>query len=169
MSRPFWTQRHAELPFYTLGAANYYDISDSASQLAHASYRRKAEKFNAAIEDSLGWLFERLAYALSLVLRAPVQYPGCEWDDMHRSYRTTHPSLSVVREWGIVVSNQERSCYLSHCWWTPELLGMPQNLNEEGWRRGRGPSAAGDVTVGIRNAMHHYTAVHSDNQAYHCA
>ena len=74
--RKEWIGRHPSLPFYTLGATNYYDIPDSDDPSCHADYLDKVQQCNPSMERDLGWLYKRLAHALSLVLRAPVEYPG---------------------------------------------------------------------------------------------
>jgi hypothetical protein len=68
--RDFWTQRHPLLPFYTLGIASYLD----ASQNNREDYYNKSREYNLLLQKHFGWLYDRLANALSKQLDGSVSY-----------------------------------------------------------------------------------------------
>lgn len=67
-----WVLRHPVIPFYTLGAAHYFDIPDNPESPNY--YYELAKKYNPILQLHLGWLYERLANKLVQHLKAPVNY-----------------------------------------------------------------------------------------------
>lgn len=65
-----WIQRHPSLPFYTLGIASYLD----ASQNNQEDYYDRSRQSNPLLQKHFGWLYDRLANALSKQLQAAVSY-----------------------------------------------------------------------------------------------
>lgn len=70
--RPHWIRRHATVPFYTLGAANYYDIANNPE----LPYYDIARRLNPVLLERLDWLYSRLAEALSEAFGVPARYGG---------------------------------------------------------------------------------------------
>jgi hypothetical protein len=70
--RDLWEARHAELPFFTLGAASYLD----ASKGRFAEYQEKARRFNPILREHFGWFYDLYAETLA-------EYSGmpCVYDD----------------------------------------------------------------------------------------
>jgi hypothetical protein len=68
--KDLWIQRHPVVPFYTLGASNYFDIAYNPQ----LPYYIMAKEYNPILMESLGWLYERLAATLAQQLKAPVGY-----------------------------------------------------------------------------------------------
>lgn len=68
--KDLWIQRHPVVPFYTLGASNYFDIAYNPQ----LPYYRMAKQYNPILLERLGWLYERLADKLAQHLKAPVGY-----------------------------------------------------------------------------------------------
>jgi hypothetical protein len=68
--KEFWIQRHAALPFYTLGVASPYDVPKDKQ-----SYYKEAKRYNFILHKRLGWLYERLANTLKKHLEKPILYP----------------------------------------------------------------------------------------------
>jgi hypothetical protein len=68
--RDVWIQRHPSLPFYTLGIASYLD----ASQNNQEDYYNKSRQYNPVLQKHFGWLYDRLANALSKQLDGAVSY-----------------------------------------------------------------------------------------------
>lgn len=69
--REQWVRRHERLPFFTLGASNYFDIAYNPE----LPYYRMAARLNPVLRERLGWLYERLAERLGEALGIPVEYP----------------------------------------------------------------------------------------------
>lgn len=94
-----WIQRHPVLPFYTLGASNYFDLA----YLAEPPYAEIASTANPALRRELGWLYERLADVLSRQLQAPVVYaqalalPGFHIFLTHKAFE--HPRALTYQAW----------------------------------------------------------------------
>lgn len=66
-----WVNRAAGfLPFYTLGAASYLDITDNDDNL----YLQKAALINPILKRHFPLLYERLIEVLSEILKMPVRY-----------------------------------------------------------------------------------------------
>lgn len=65
-----WIQRHLVVPFYTLGASNYFDIATKFP----IPYYKMAEEYNPILRKHFGGLYQRLADALAEHLKAPVGY-----------------------------------------------------------------------------------------------
>ncbi len=72
--RAHWEQRHAEAPFYTLGAASYLDATDPATRKTR--YYDKAARLNPVLEKNFGWLYDKLARSLAQHLGGRCDY---EW------------------------------------------------------------------------------------------
>ncbi|RKP46823.1 hypothetical protein [Trinickia fusca] len=66
----FWLARHASLPFHTLGATNYYDITANPAR----PYERLARQYNPFLIDAFACVYEALLTALGECLRAPVTF-----------------------------------------------------------------------------------------------
>ena len=66
----FWLSRHIRLPFYTLGATNYYDITANPAR----PYERLARQYNALLRECFAQLYDALAAALADHLRQPVTF-----------------------------------------------------------------------------------------------
>ncbi|MGD8439583.1 MAG: hypothetical protein PVG53_03535 [Holophagae bacterium] len=71
-----WIRRRAGIPFFTLGAAAYLD----ATQDRFDSYVERARIENPVLEQSFGWLHDRLLDAVADIVAAPC---------------TTHPRLAL--------------------------------------------------------------------------
>lgn len=65
-----WIQRHLTVPFYTLGASNYFDIATKFP----TPYYQMATEYNPILQAHFGKLYQRLADALADRLQAPVGY-----------------------------------------------------------------------------------------------
>ncbi|HTT09222.1 MAG TPA: hypothetical protein VMH34_10590 [Gammaproteobacteria bacterium] len=61
--RTHWEQRHAEAPFYTLGAASYLDATDPAAR--KKCYYDKAARLNPLLEKDFEWLYAKLSKSLA--------------------------------------------------------------------------------------------------------
>lgn len=68
--RPHWIQRHPVVPFFTLGASNYFDISYNPL----LPYYRMAARFNPILREHLDWMYQRVAERLSEHFGEPVEY-----------------------------------------------------------------------------------------------
>ncbi|WP_186110336.1 hypothetical protein [Burkholderia gladioli] len=66
----FWIARHARLPFHTLGATNYYDITANPAR----PYARLAARYNPFLLAEFGPLYAALAAALRERLGRPVAW-----------------------------------------------------------------------------------------------
>ncbi|QDQ27992.1 hypothetical protein FNU76_17475 [Chitinimonas arctica] len=64
----FWISRHSRLPFFTLGATNYYDLSANPAK----PYERLARQYNPLLRSCFGGLYERLRAQLQARLGQPV-------------------------------------------------------------------------------------------------
>jgi len=69
--REEWTARNPYAPFFTLGAASYLDATprDRARYVAHLA------RTNPILQSHFGWLYERLATALTAMTGQPARYP----------------------------------------------------------------------------------------------
>jgi len=68
--RSHWQSRSPEFPFFTLGAASYLDAPEERLR-----YLVKARELNPLLSQHFGWLYRRLAEALSDHFRARVAFP----------------------------------------------------------------------------------------------
>jgi hypothetical protein len=66
---PYWIQRHAPLPYYTLGTASYMDAHGSSN-----NYSQLVKASNPILEGTFGWLYAKLIVHLQDVLGTPVAY-----------------------------------------------------------------------------------------------
>jgi hypothetical protein len=66
----FWLSRHAELPFYTLGATNYYDISANPAR----PYAQLARKYNPFMRTEFALMYQALLQTLRQYLNAEVEF-----------------------------------------------------------------------------------------------
>ena len=66
----FWIERHPSLPFHTLGATNYYDITANPAR----PYERLARQYNPFLLNNFGGIYAALTAALARRLEAPVQF-----------------------------------------------------------------------------------------------
>lgn len=66
----FWLARHAQLPFYTLGATNYYDITANPAR----PYEQLARKYNRFMREQFTELYQTLQQALRRYLNAEVEF-----------------------------------------------------------------------------------------------
>lgn len=94
-----WIQRHPVVPFYTLGASNYFDIAYNP----RPNYYSMAKRYNAILHERLEWLYERLANTLEQQLGAPVGYretlamPGFHIFLAHKAFE--NPIELTHQEW----------------------------------------------------------------------
>jgi hypothetical protein len=70
--RDLWIQRHPVVPFYTLGASNYFDIAFNPK----LPYYVMARETNPVLMREFGWLYESLASSLQGMFGLPVEYPA---------------------------------------------------------------------------------------------
>jgi len=94
-----WLQRHPALPFFTLGAANYFDITGGPG----SPYYTMIRTINPVLWENFQWVYERLAERLGSHLGAPVVYrdglalPGFHIFDYHPAFTrprdVTHAEL----------------------------------------------------------------------------
>jgi hypothetical protein len=88
-----WIKRHPTVPFYTLGASNYFDIAYNPE----LPYYDMTKKYNPILLDRLDWLYKRLADVLAKHLQAPVEYPddlaipGFHIFEYHEAFRQLKP------------------------------------------------------------------------------
>lgn len=68
--REHWVQRHPVVPFFTLGASNYFDIA----HIPEPPYYRIAKALNPLLREHFGWLYERLAARIAEAFRVPCVY-----------------------------------------------------------------------------------------------
>lgn len=66
----FWLPRHPSLPFHTLGATNYYDITANPDR----PYERLAAQYNPFLLANFPDVYAALIAALQERLQAPVQF-----------------------------------------------------------------------------------------------
>lgn len=125
--REHWIQRHPVFPFYTLGASNYFDLA----YLDQPPYGHIASAVNPALRRELGWLYERLAQALSRHLQAPVVFaeplalPGFHVFLAHKAFE--QPRALTYQAWMQHRDDPETLSNPIHCD-TPHGLfdwGMP--------------------------------------------
>lgn len=76
----FWLRRHPHLPFFTLGATNYYDIE--ANGLAF--YLEQAKRYNMLLTSSFTAIYQQLLSLLTDVLNEDV------WLDTHNAVPGFH-------------------------------------------------------------------------------
>ncbi|NRO97469.1 hypothetical protein GWC77_16215 [Paraburkholderia sp. NMBU_R16] len=96
----FWLPRHARLPFYTLGATNYYDITANPAR----PYERLARQYNPLLRECFAQLYDTLVAGLAEHLRRPVTFlagsalPGFHIFDGHPEFapRAEHDVLHRV-------------------------------------------------------------------------
>ena len=97
--KDLWIQRHPVVPFYTLGASNYFDIAYNPQ----LPYYKMAKEYNPILLKHLGWLYERLADTLAQQLDAPVGYretlalPGFHIFLSHKAFE--QPKDLTHQEW----------------------------------------------------------------------
>ena len=70
--RELWIQRHPVVPFYTLGASNYFDIAYNPN----LPYYVMARETNPVLMREFGWMYEALATSLEGLFDLPVEYPA---------------------------------------------------------------------------------------------
>lgn len=56
--RPHWEQRMPEAPFFSLGAACYFDATNPATR--ETQYYAKAARLNAILDEHFGWLYAKV-------------------------------------------------------------------------------------------------------------
>jgi hypothetical protein len=66
----------AVTPAAVTQATNYYDIPDSDDPACHGAYMEAADVANSALDVELEWMFDRVKWALTLLLRGNVEFPG---------------------------------------------------------------------------------------------
>lgn len=66
----FWIPRHRRLPFHTLGATNYYDITGNPAR----PYDRLARQYNPFLLNNFAEVYTALRAALAERLGAPVRF-----------------------------------------------------------------------------------------------
>ncbi|MGV2287307.1 hypothetical protein AAHK20_01215 [Trinickia sp. YCB016] len=66
----FWLPRHASLPFHTLGATNYYDITSNPAR----PYEHLARQYNALLLDCFADLYDKLLSTLGEHLGQPMSW-----------------------------------------------------------------------------------------------
>ncbi|WP_186080724.1 hypothetical protein [Burkholderia gladioli] len=66
----FWIARHARLPFHTLGATNYYDLTANPAR----PYARLAARYNPLLLAQFGALYASVVATLAARLDAAVAY-----------------------------------------------------------------------------------------------
>ena len=66
----------AVTPAAVIQATNYYDIPDSDDPACHGAYMEAADVANSALDVELEWMFDRVKWALTLLLRGNVEFPG---------------------------------------------------------------------------------------------
>ncbi|MCP5157274.1 MAG: hypothetical protein H6983_24060 [Ectothiorhodospiraceae bacterium] len=97
--REHWTRRHPDLPFFTLGATNYYDIVGAPA----GTYEARVRAINPILAQAFGWLYDALALALESRLGLPVHYPeqlalpGFHVFEAHEAF--ARPRALMHREW----------------------------------------------------------------------
>jgi hypothetical protein len=69
--RDCWIQRHPTVPFFTLGASNYFDIAYNPE----LPYYRMARELNPVLMEHFDWLYQSLAECLGQLFGIPVVYP----------------------------------------------------------------------------------------------
>lgn len=76
----FWLPRHPHLPFYTLGATNYYDITANPQR----PYRRLAQQYNPLLLERFPELYAALLSTLRARLQQPIDFlPGAALPGFH--------------------------------------------------------------------------------------
>lgn len=94
-----WIQRHPTVPFYTLGASNYFDIAYNPE----LPYYRMAQQYNPILRQHFAWLYDRLSVCLSQHLQAPTAYreslalPGFHIFLSHPAF--ANPQALTHQEW----------------------------------------------------------------------
>jgi len=68
--RESWTQRHPDVPFYTLGTASYLDANGGH----YPEYLQKKERSNPVLIEHFRWLYDRVAELASAELGGPAHY-----------------------------------------------------------------------------------------------
>lgn len=97
--RDLWIQRHPVVPFYTLGASNYFDIAYNPE----LPYYRMARETNPILRREFGWMYDTLAARLQHEFGLPVEYPeklalpGFHIFLAHEGLR--NPRALMHREW----------------------------------------------------------------------
>jgi len=97
--RDLWTQRHPQLPFFTLGAPSYLDAVDDV-----AAYRDQTSRTTPVLRARLGWLYERLRRGLAAELGQSAHYdderslPGFHVFFCHPAFRKVPASVHVDRQ-----------------------------------------------------------------------
>lgn len=66
----FWLPRHQNLPFFTLGATNYYDLTANHSK----PYWKLARQYNPFLLENFAELYARLRTSLEQHMQEPVEY-----------------------------------------------------------------------------------------------
>ncbi len=88
--RPYWVQRYAKLPMYSLGAALYIDARQGRDH-----YRDATVRYNAILQEHFAALYERLAEVLSQRLAGPVAYAPDKALPGFRIFHA-HPALTLL-------------------------------------------------------------------------
>jgi len=101
--RPYWEQRHPVVPFYTLGATNYYDIFNAPG----TPYYDKARRLNSLLQEHFGWLYQRISDRLGAAFDVPTGHanrlalPGF-------NIILAHPKLDTMRTLTVIEWSQKR-------------------------------------------------------------
>jgi hypothetical protein len=94
--RQYWTPRHEELPFYTLGQASYIDAVRDREK-----YYRRAQVYNEILQKNFGGLYEKLLTSLTTALNAPVAHyenaalPGFHIFLAHKAFESPMASIHM--------------------------------------------------------------------------
>ncbi|WP_232436940.1 hypothetical protein [Burkholderia ubonensis] len=97
----FWLPRHPSLPFHTLGATNYYDITANPAR----PYERLAQQYNPLLRACFAELYDALAVALGERLQAPVTWlagaalPGFHVFGAHPAFAASHEHDVLHGDW----------------------------------------------------------------------
>ncbi|MBI3284907.1 MAG: hypothetical protein HYZ65_08680 [Burkholderiales bacterium] len=87
----FWLTRHASLPFYTLGATNYYDITANPAR----PYESLAQKYNPFLLENFPDVYDAVLAALAERLQQAVVFlPGAAVPGFH--IFAAHPAFEAA-------------------------------------------------------------------------
>lgn len=119
--REQWVRRHPVVPFFTLGASNYFDIAHNAE----LPYYRMAERLNPLLDEHFGWLYRLLGERIATELEVQVAYPSrLARPGFHVFLAHTqleHPRALMHQEWFVHRYDREGFASPIHCD-TPHLV-----------------------------------------------
>lgn len=111
-----WIKRHPIVPFYTLGASNYFDIVNNP----RLPYYQRAKRYQPIFWEHLGWLYDKLAEVLTQQLKAPISYPEhLALPGFH--IFLSHPALEQAKD----ITHQE---WFRHRY-DPKVVGSPIHVD----------------------------------------